>query len=211
VEKRSETRRGTCEKITSAFGVRQYIIIFLKTTFKIEKEGKMSKIEKPEDVVVVPRREWMRLSALGAAGSVVLGALNLGATEPPASGSPATGADDSDRVFGGAESGANTGWEIIAAWVALTTRSDKLTDCLLYRGQNGECSKLATEDLNLNEAGWRQARDFLLTNGSRVRDQLARSNEIWWKLANTYNGLYVKPACPSGGQIRDLAQGLSRP
>ena len=115
----------------------------------------MKKIEKPEDVVVVSRRELMRLSSLAAAGSVVFGALELGKTERGYSLGRGAAADpgDSDAVFGGAETAATTGWEIIAAWLALTTRSDKLTGCLLYRGRNGECSKVATEDLNLNDAG----------------------------------------------------------
>src|SRR5213594_4243684 len=116
----------------------------------------MRKIEKPEDVVVVSRREWIRLSALGAAGSAMFGGLAAGATEREhsADGSHTESPYDSSRIFGGEEASAITGWEIIAAWVALTTRSDKLTDCLLYRGQNGECSNVATGDLNLNDTGW---------------------------------------------------------
>jgi len=173
----------------------------------------MKKIEKPEDVVVVSRRELMRLSSLAAAGSVVFGALELGKTERGYSLGRGAAADpgDSDAVFGGAETAATTGCEIIAAWLALTTRSDKLTGCLLYRGRNGECSKVATEDLNLNDAGWRQARDFLLASGNNVRDQLAKANEMWWKLAKAYNGSYAPPSCPETSQIRDLARGLSRP
>src|SRR5437016_13010197 len=132
----------------------------------------MRKIEKPEDVVVVSRRRWMQLSSLAAAGSVMLGGLELGAKEPQYSRERASaGPHDSDAIFGGEEASATTGWEIIAAWLALTTRPDKLGDCLLYRGQNGECSKIATEDLNLNDAGWRQARDFLLANRNCL-DQL---------------------------------------
>ena len=89
----------------------------------------MRKIEKPEDVVVVSRRELMRLSSLAAAGSVVFGALELGKTERGYSLGRGAAADpgDSDAAFGGAETAATTGWEIIAAWLALTTRSDKLT------------------------------------------------------------------------------------
>jgi hypothetical protein len=170
----------------------------------------MAKIETPEDVVVVSRRELMRLSSLAAAGSVMFGGLALGAAErrfSPDSASPAAGPGESDRLFGGEEASATTGWEILAAWLALTTRSDKLTDCLLYKGQNGECSNVATGDLNLNEAGWRQARDFLRANRAYL-DQLAKVNQIWWKLAHTYNGLYAAPACPEATQIRDLARGL---
>ena len=170
----------------------------------------MKKIEKPEDVVVVSRRELMRLSSLAAAGSVVFGALELGKTERGYSLGRGAAADpgDSDAVFGGAETAATTGWEIIAAWLALTTRSDKLTGCLLYRGRNGECSKVATEDLNLNDAGWRQARDFLLANRNCL-DQLIKANEVWHKLAHTYNSLYPNNACPYTSQIRELARGLS--
>ena len=169
----------------------------------------MRKIEKPEDVVVVSRRRWMQLSSLAAAGSVMLGGLELGAKEPQYSRERASaGPHDSDAIFGGEEASATTGWEIIAAWLALTTRSDKLTDCLLYKGQNGECSKIATEDMNLNEPGWRQARDFLLAN-PHYTDRMAEVNQIWRKLAKTYNALYSRE-CPVTSQIRDLAQGLPR-
>src|SRR5437763_6792944 len=169
----------------------------------------MRKIEKPEDVVVVSRRRWMQLSSLAAAGSVMLGGLELGAKEPRYSRERASaGPHDSDAIFGGEEASATTGWEIIAAWLALTTRSDKLGDCLLYRGQNGECSKIATEDMNLNEPGWRQARDFLLAHPSYL-DQLAKANQVWHKLAMSYNSAYAGPACPPESQIRDLARGLS--
>jgi len=170
----------------------------------------MRKIEKPEDVVVVSRREWMRLSSLAAAGSVMFGGLAAGATEREhsADGSHSESPYDSSRVFGGEEASATTGWEIIAAWLALTTRSDKLTGCLLYKGQNGECSKIATEDMNLNEPGWRQARDFLLAN-PHYTDRMAEVNQIWRKLAKTYNALYSRE-CPVTSQIRDLAQGLPR-
>jgi len=169
----------------------------------------MTKIEKPEDVVVVSRRRWMQLSSLAAAGSVMLGGLELGAKEPQYSRERASaGPHDSDAIFGGEEASATTGWEIIAAWLALTTRPDKLGDCLLYRGQNGECSKIATEDLNLNDAGWRQARNFLLANRNCL-DQLIKANEVWHKLAHTYNSLYPNNACPYTSQIRELARGLS--
>ena len=170
----------------------------------------MRKIEKPEDVVVVSRRDWIRLSSLAAAGSVMFGGLAAGATERErsADGSHTGSPYDSSKVFGGEETSAITGWEIIAAWVALTTRSDKLTDCLLYRGQNGECSNVATGDLNLNDTGWRKARDFLLANPNYM-DKMAEVNQIWRKLAKTYNTVYDHE-CPVTSQIRDLAQGLAR-
>jgi len=73
----------------------------------------MRKIEKPEDVVVVSRRRWMQLSSLAAAGSVMLGGLELGAKEPQYSRERAS-ADphDSDAIFGSEEASATTGWEI---------------------------------------------------------------------------------------------------
>src|SRR5207249_10976303 len=128
--------------------------------------------------------------------------------EHSADGSHTESPYDSSRIFGSEEASAITGWEIIAAWVALTTRSDKLTDCLLYRGQNGECSNVATGDLNLNDTGWREARDFLLAN-PKYMDQMVEVNQIWRKLAKTYNVFYSRE-CPVTSQIRDLAQGLSR-
>src|SRR5690349_17409222 len=96
--------RGLRNNRGSLFAVERDLCAVQTSPSGWNKEDKMAKIETPEDVVVVSRRELMRLSSLAAAGSVMFGGLALGAAErrfSPDSASPAAGPGESDRLFGG--------------------------------------------------------------------------------------------------------------
>jgi hypothetical protein len=188
----------------------------------------MSKIEKPEDLVVVSRREWLRITTLAAAALAGPSVASAGGTPPD---DPCQtcffSVDGKDclltpfdflNVSASDQGVLSCEYGLLAAFLSCVTRDDTNNDVeQILMGMHDDIttsdgktlSAALIEKLHLDPGAWSQVKGFALDKQNHFtlayQGLRGAGRSFWTVISNAYNGRYATGHCVQNLQALNVS------